>query len=72
VYEYKFDYFYKTKERKKRGRDEKFDFLLSPICATNGKDCSTDCGAMAQINYRKKFESIFHNFASFSHLYSEL
>jgi hypothetical protein len=68
LHEYKFDYFYKTKERKKSGRDE---FLLSPICATNGKHCSTDGGAMAQIDYEKKFESIFHNFASFSHLYSD-
>jgi hypothetical protein len=61
--------FYKTKERKKRGRHDISDFLLSPISATNDKHCSTNCGAMAQIDYEKKFESIFHNFASFSHLY---
>jgi hypothetical protein len=63
--------FDKTKERKKRGRDDIFDFLLSPISATNGKHCSTDCGAMVLFDYEKKFESIFHNFASFSYLYSD-
>jgi hypothetical protein len=42
LYEYKLDYFYKTKERKKRRRDDFFGFLVSPICAANGKHCSTD------------------------------
>jgi hypothetical protein len=37
----------------------------------NGKLCSTDCGAMVQIDDEKEFESVFHNFASFSHLFSD-
>jgi hypothetical protein len=71
LYKYKFDYFYKTKERKKRGRDEIFDFLLSSICATNGKHIVAQIETTAQIDYEKKFDRIFHNFASFSYFYSD-
>ena len=43
--------------KQKRGRDDISGFLLSPICATNGKHCSTDGGAMAQIDYEKKLKA---------------
>jgi hypothetical protein len=60
--------------KQKRGRrDEEMKFLAFCYHQSVLQMASivAQIEIMAQIDYEKKFESIFHNFASFSYLHSD-